>query len=298
MLTDHIIDPELYVILQALKSARRFLHHVSDQVQNQFLDLVAAPPKETLQISAPAEALSHFVNKLQWQIDRRGQIYVDGFLKLDLKFGDWKTIEQCALRSWAQQVSASLSRKDWKQAPELDPVATRKLFKKYAPGDQYILTREICGGFLYQSQKAKFDEETTPACLFYGQPDNAIHRLRQYEATQHIREQHDWCLRQLEERHDVALTLPVAYEEPITEFYRYFFHKKTEVAWVLRPPSPHRRRYYTDGSYQFPTMKNCRWATYSVICEDETLIPTEAAQLLAGRNAHLQVIAIGFCPGR
>ena len=304
ILTKHSIDPELYVIQQAIKSSRRFLHWASRSDCSQFLSLASRPPPEPQSITGPAQALSHYIRRLGWQISKEGMLLLDGFISISLRDGDLTTILEASLQAWMQQMESKLTRQHWRKAGIIDARATAKLISGYDPHDQKLLAREILGSFQTQHQKTHFAENLSDECPLCGMEDSVEHRVLRCPALQKVREPFRSCLQHLEEFHPIRYQLPVLYEEPDFSFHRVLHHRQPELNWIhmdsitmaTTPPT-----FFTDGSCRYPHLPNYRWASFSIIWLDPKLFDMTAQMLFAlppGSMDHFHVAAIGNCPGR
>ena len=300
-LTDRVIDPELYVIQQALRAARRYLNNVHPTTQEQFLALAARRPLAANQIFGPAMALRHYLARIGWTIDRQGNLHIDSFLTLSLQYGDIASILHYSTIAWATTVSERLTRENWRNAPIIDFATTRALFSKIPEEDQRLLAREICGGFLYQGQKGKFDEHVTDECLLCQQPDGPAHRVLHCPATAECRAQHAWVTQQLEEHDPIHVHLPVCFADHLQAFVRLHQHRPLDIAWTDHPRKLDGPRiFYTDGSCQHPQWPHHRWAAFAIVeqvCDPSNFSTLQLIEQMK-QPQHLKIAAIGTCPGK
>ena len=301
VLTEKVKDPELYTIQQAIRAARRYLTNVNEELRTRFLRLASQRPKEGNEIFGPATALRNYLARIGWTLNSHGQLHVEEFLMLSLQFEDLKTLLYYSEIAWAKHVAERLTRANWRNAPAADFVTTRQLFKKFDEKDQKILAREICGGFLYQNQKQKFDSTITDACPLCQQPDNAEHRILHCTATQDIRDQHQWVVEQLHEFDPIHLHLPICFDDHMHGLLRVWQHQDMNLTWTDHPRcNSGKRRFFTDGSCMFPRSPGHRWAAFSIVEQVAPLTPQDARQFIQNPDepVHLKIAAIGHCPGR
>ena len=300
--TKRVQDPELYVIVQALKAARRYLHHSNEMQQVQFLRLAAQAPPLAQHIYGPAQALRHYVQRLGWLIDRSGFLHIDGFLKHSLMNDDLHTIIAYAKQAWMEDVCLGLTRKNWRNAPQIDAPATLALFAKFSDHDRKLLARECIGSFHTQTQKAKFDQHTDESCLLCGQPDSLEHRLFECASTLAVHEKFPGLVEQLLEQDPIIYHLPLVYEEPNMEFHRFLHHQMIELNWETPSQTPERRGiYYTDGSCVHPQHPGLRWAAYSITWDGATAQEAKNIDWLHMNfdpSPWHKVVALGTCPGK
>ena len=75
-----LIDPHLFVILQAIKEARRFLFRSSDETKAAFLRIASTPQKTIGRSAGPASALKEYLHRIGWIMDKDGNIQVTNML--------------------------------------------------------------------------------------------------------------------------------------------------------------------------------------------------------------------------
>ena len=81
-LTPKIIDPQIYVIYQALCAARYFLITAPIEQQRIFCNIVATHTGTHSDCHGPAGCLKYYIMKFGWQFTDTGQIHIDIFSQL------------------------------------------------------------------------------------------------------------------------------------------------------------------------------------------------------------------------
>ena len=294
-------DPELYAIQQALRAARRYLHNIDDSARITFFHLAAKPPREAQYITGPAQALSHYLRRVGWQLNRQGELLVDGFLSLSLMTADWRTIQRYLQRDWMAKVQDELVRPVWRKAGVIDAQATIAELSKFPDSDQKLLAREILSAYQTQHQKTHYDDTITDLCVLCGEEDSVEHRVLWCEQMKSIRNKYENILQMLQERNPLHVNLPVIFEEPDYCLHRVIFHAPLELAWQpFAVSEKHPPRFYTDGSCKFPHEPNHRWASFSIVWEDPEALNWSHDNLMQLKPLEipfLKVVAVGSCPG-
>ena len=233
--TPRIQDPEVFAIMQAIKSAHRFLHHVSAEEQQTFFQIAAMAPKLANQITGPAQALRHYVQRLGWQIDRAGMLHIDGFLKLSLMWADQTQLILSVHKAWMENLTHELTRKNWRNAPQIDPHATLMCLRKFSDQDRKILAREMIGSFHTQEQKSKFDDHTDVSCLLCGMQDSLEHRIFECSSTSAVLDKFPEVVQFLLEHDPILYHLPMIFEEQHHELHRFLHHQQVPVSGKIHP---------------------------------------------------------------
>ena len=296
-----VTDPELWVICQAIKAARRYLQYADEECQMKFLHLASRRPMLAQQITGPACALAHYLHRIGWQLTQDGQLLMDGHMQLPLLTCDFASIIEAARAAWGKHVAMMLTRKEWKQALPIELELTGKQMWQRSNADRQMLLREITGSFMFKQNQQKFDLQEDDLCELCNAPDSLEHRIYECPNLEDARTNHTWILQRLQELDRQVLHLPVLHQEPLDDFWRFMHYRTVKTEVQIYPEPVPRNKYYTDGSCYFPAIPKVRWAAFSVIQEIQTLVPSTANELLqqpADDPGHLHVVAVGLCPGK
>lgn len=74
LLDENLLDPVLYAVLLAIKTAQRFLVKCTPEEQAEFLSVAATFSGKTSQVRGPASALKANLLRLGWGIGRDGTL--------------------------------------------------------------------------------------------------------------------------------------------------------------------------------------------------------------------------------
>ena len=299
-MADKLMDPEVYVILQALRAARRYLHSATDDWKQSFLSLASRRPLEAQQITGPARALRHYVQRLGWSITKQGNLLIDPWTSVSLVNMDFGLLKLLVERDWAEDISRSLTRNHWRNAPALDCSTTVNLCKTFNDTERACLVRELSGGFLLQSRKAKFNDDLDESCPLCGQEDSTEHRVLYCPALEEARLRHCETIQWLQEMGPIHLHLPFAFQHADSQMTSTLLRAQPMPDLHFATSCTSRPRFYTDGSCLHPSHPQIRWAAFGIVQDlrnptdwsyEDLLHPPEDRQMF-------HVVAVGLCPGR
>eukprot|EP00438_Fugacium_kawagutii_P027902 Skav231448 [mRNA] locus=scaffold1847:479032:487080:- [translate_table: standard] len=186
-----LLDPELFVIRQAVLAARRFLIQASDQTKAQFLEVATQHSGVTHKCRGPAGALAHYLNRLSWTLDAQGYLHVDAFRKFKLVELSARKITDFLLHAWsADLLTLHSSRKAWRGHAPIHPQETQRVISSFDTKHHKALLNELSGAFQTASQQAKWDAQTSPERAYCGEHDTREHRIFSCAATLHVRDEH------------------------------------------------------------------------------------------------------------
>ena len=275
-LSPTLVDPELWVIQNAIKEARLFLLQADPALVSLFLRMAAHHQVRYNLIVGPAMALSAYLAKLGWTIDQQGCIHCPNFNHLHLIHCNQEELMLATERAWMEHVSLCVSnRHHLRNLPRIDNRATVKVFQAVPPEKQRSVGLDLCMGYMVNEQKAHFDEFQDAHCQFCDQADTVMHRVLHCQATQVVRAKYPAVCDFLQD-HDVIHTLlPAAYADPEVDFHSFVFEKYPEPQCQPLPYTP--RFLFTDGSCKMPANPNHRWASYAVVATpyDLSQVPCE-----------------------
>eukprot|EP00438_Fugacium_kawagutii_P005392 Skav210137 [mRNA] locus=scaffold1493:168850:173052:- [translate_table: standard] len=262
ILTSSLQDPEQYVISQAVIHARMYLSVASDAEALEFYNLVASVDRPPQSIMGPAGALSFYLAKLSWQLDRQGWLLVDAFFRLHLLYSDLADILRAVEQAWLDLVALEVSsRQGCKHMPPLDRRLTTTVFSRMGSDGKHALALELTGAFMTGEQKHHFLDDGA-LCPFCSQVDSKEHQLLHCPATEVVRHTHaDTC--EMLDQHDLIYTLqPAVFQNSQFSYIRMLqFHLPEADLQVTQA----RYGFFTDGSCQQPTSPFHRWGAYAVV---------------------------------
>eukprot|EP00438_Fugacium_kawagutii_P005229 Skav208686 [mRNA] locus=scaffold6485:5455:10449:+ [translate_table: standard] len=284
-----ILDPELVVILQALKAARSYCMSVSDADALQFLRDAARFLGHPVAAFGPASALSLYVAKLGWQLTATGSLIIVGSPDLDLRHTNWPVIFEQAVDSWMEHLALQLTNRHGLQAaPPVQRDLTVRIFQQLPESHQPTVALAIVGGYMLNSQKQKF-EAHDGHCDLCGQPDSYEHRTLQCPMTDHVRQKFPEVLSFLREHDPIYLQLPCLFRFELLEFVKHVRVSFPELS-VTIPAQGLPDFVFSDGSCHHGNHPECSYAAFALVYP---ILPT---QELLGLCHHTpsQILAKGF----
>ena len=300
-MSDKVLDPEVYVILLALRAARKYLQQASDEWRESFLNLAAKRPLEAQHITGPARALRHYIQRLGWSITRAGDLLIDPWTTLNLRDADFPLIRTLVERDWAAGISLCLTRKDWRNAPPLDSFSTTRLCRTFTDAERGLVVREQCGGFLIQARKTKFNPDLDELCPLCDMPDTVEHRVLECPALDTVRLTYQDVLAWLKEMDPIHLHLPFAFQSHEQQMTTTMLRVLPGPDLCIRREQQPRPKFYTDGSCLFPAHGIVRWAAFAIVQdlrEPEEWTGKDLVELSFTDTTAFGVVAVGLCPGR
>lgn len=215
-----LLDPGLFVILQSIKSARRFLLRADEQQKQSFLYLASRPSEYVGFAKGPASALREYLLRLGWTIDRNGMINVSAFLKFDILHTSFQRFLFFAIKSWQETlVVLHTSRFGIFNLHPISRPDTIQLLDKFSSKQRILLLREIAGAFQTNSQKAKWTSDTDEKCQFCKQAkDTRTHRVLECPVFDATRDTHKPIVEKLINEQSCLPELPVVMQHHREEF--------------------------------------------------------------------------------
>eukprot|EP00435_Cladocopium_sp_Y103_P039596 s1134_g10.t1 len=275
-LSPTLVDPELWVIQNAIKEARLFLLQAPSDLANLFLRMAANHRVRSHLIVGPAMALNAYLAKLGWSIDQGGALHGVHFNYLHLLQSNQEQLMLAAEKAWMDHVSLSVSnRHHLRNLPRIDNRATIQIFQTIPPDQQRTVGLDLCMGYMLNNQKAHFDDNQDAACQFCDMPDTVQHRVLHCEATQVVRTKFREVCAFLSDHDLIHTLLPAVYADPEVDFHTLIFEKYPEPQCSPLPYKP--KFLFTDGSCKLPTDPAHRWASFAIVTTrfDLAQMPTE-----------------------
>eukprot|EP00438_Fugacium_kawagutii_P029393 Skav213045 [mRNA] locus=scaffold844:829204:837168:+ [translate_table: standard] len=311
LLSKHVTDPELFVILISVKACRVMLWSMSSEERAAFCTHVARHPATYHSVKGPAGVLAFNLLKLGWTLNARGDILTHTVVKLHLWFDPWQDIQSFALISWMQHVVQDvLTRPDLAHIPVPDIEATVRQLGKREPADQLKLSYSLTGGHML-AQQAQHFAGVEDVCRFCGGEDTIEHRLLACEPLNHVRAAHPAVVEFLTSHDPSHLALP-----------SIFLDAHWELQWLIADnlPEPDLNDqvlaaiehmvqqgqapwFYTDGSCTVVEHRLHACAAYAVICHAPIDLSeqTRVVEAFAAKPKipdSFRVLATGVCPRR
>eukprot|EP00438_Fugacium_kawagutii_P034466 Skav200259 [mRNA] locus=scaffold128:285689:290281:+ [translate_table: standard] len=290
-----LIDPELTTVKMALLHARDFLMFAQPDQQTTFLHLAATFSKMPGQASGPATALTCYLAKVTWFIDRAGTLETPFDVPLHLLNSNVEDLLFFLEHSWMLIVADQVNtRQGMRGAPAVNRPRTLKAFGHITPEFQITVGLDMTGGYMLNGQKQKFADLPDDACVYCSQPDSHSHRVLECPATGHIRTTFPEVTEFLEEHETLHTILPLHYQHPETSGLWAMLYCLPEPEFT---PHANARLIFTDGSCLNPHSVDHRIAAYAVVSptvSDDELFAyrTAPAAWLLQHCFHVHAVAL------
>ena len=293
-----LIDPSLWIILQALEAARRFLWQITPTEQKAFCRVLALHSGNSNACKGPASCLKHYLLRLGWTVSADGLIHVSAFVSLSIFTASKQAFRFWALQAWQQELISFTDRKALKGASPINLTDTRAVLRKLPAGKFARVLQEISGAFQTASQKQKWDPSTGGECIYRQHADSRKHRIFECPATEHIRDRYRSVVEFWLFQSDIVHELPVIFLDTQYELLQTlhwtqpaasFDPKLVETLQQLCAEgfSP---TFYTDGSCQYPTLPTVSFAGFSIVLD---LCFNDQDRIAAAKGFHVT----GITPG-
>lgn len=150
-----LLDPSLYVILRALREARRYLFRCDADMKRKFL-FVASRPQRVVGLSlGPASALREYLLRVGWFLDKDGNIGVTSHLTFNILEVSFKRLKRFLMLEWQRQlVKMYTQRFHIFSFPPISRDDTIRVLEKFPPKQRLDLLKEICGAFQTKYQQS------------------------------------------------------------------------------------------------------------------------------------------------
>ena len=151
-----LVDPEAYVIQQALRSAKKLSLRLIPSEMQEFYRLASHASSHPSHIRGPASALRGYLERVGWQLTQQGQIITASGLNLHLEKTPFQVIQSILYQDWMRDlIPMSSTRTTLKGSPIPDRKLTIQVLSSLEPQAQRGVLREIAQSYQLETQKAK-----------------------------------------------------------------------------------------------------------------------------------------------
>eukprot|EP00438_Fugacium_kawagutii_P005146 Skav207840 [mRNA] locus=scaffold3025:85744:89028:+ [translate_table: standard] len=267
-------DPFVYVIVQALKQAKAFMH-THPASQHDFVRILAIPDNRS-KVHGPASALREYLGRVGLGVDKRGFLFGGPSDGLHLVDSPLRDLVQEVTTEWQQHLLLfNTERTGIGMQLRIDGIGTGRLLSEFSDDQRLLLLREISGGFQTQLQKSKWDVHTSDQCQWCnGAQDTRAHRIFSCPAFAQVRLPHEDLLSRIQEDFEFLANLPtlrVQGQHALVRLMSSVFPEPElapaqcdQILGLYGEATP---VFYTDGSCAYPDQPVIRFASYSVIAD-------------------------------
>ena len=299
VVSKHLIDPFLWVILCMLRSIRR-LAVISIERAKEFLAFVVSC--NGIYPFGPATTFAKYLDVLQWSVDQDGilQVYFDN--SVNILTDSAKSIKRVVSRAFHEFVFQQVDNRRGIPTDRVDVELLHSIFTKLSDEEQKILLLNLVGGYQTNTIKAMWDSSIDTKCDCCDQQDHVDHRMLYCPALQHIRDQHSEAIQILSEHRTswIYHPFPTLCQEcrVVEALNRCVTIPYPEVLEQIEHPS--HLNMFTDGGCEFPTDYTSRHASWAVVADfspsDETAIDAsiQAKYDQAYQHPNMRCVATGM----
>ena len=304
-----LLDPGLFVILQSLKAARKFLLQAEEQDRQLFLYLASRPSEYVGYAKGPASALREYLLRLGWTVDKTGMINVSAFLRFDILHTSFQRFVLFAIKSWQETlIVLNTSRFGLFNLRPISRHDTLQQLDKFESTQRILLLREIASAFQTNVQKSKWTGDTDDTCDYCNAAkDTKFHRCLECPCFDGVRQKHQQIVEKLKVAESSMPDLPVVLQHPNEEFLMVTEFCLSELIFPEQVKTycenaTFQINFYTDGSCKHQSDITSRFATYCVVidwCQTDAERIAEAEKFLTTGKPPLtlQIVGLARCSG-
>ena len=304
-LTVSILDPAVYLLVQALSALRRLLQVLPDYGRK-WLELASNIELANRRTIGPATALAKLLKSQARVLRSDGVLKGVGHWRVSLFQSTPKQLRTARQAAWNESLHERICHRNGLQQPVCPcPRLMSRVLNKFPQGAQLHLAHNVVGGFMSRAARAAYDPLVDRACLHCGGVDTKAHRLLECPAMLHVRQPFQDLLQWVCDfsPHWIHAPFPVTHADE--GFLRLLWNSRSlpqppclQNLLQQQPDAEH--CLFTDGSCVYPTCPAARHAAWSVVfCNRSAHVPD--LRVVIDRPDLLQalfpVVAQGLLPG-
>ena len=304
-ITDQVLDPAVYLLVQALCALRRLLRTIPDY-GSRWLQATCAAFSSSGRAHGPAGALAKQLHAQGWVLRPSGQLKGVGHWHINLFASTPKQIRVACQSAWNETLGDRIGHRNGLfQADCPCPRIMRRVLAKFPQGAQLHLARNVVGGYMSRAARATFDPLVEKACPHCGDVDTKAHRLLLCPAMLEVRQPFRALLEWISESAPHWLHAPYPVPHPEEGFLRLLWNSRQlpplpKVDRLLDQQPSREHHVFTDGSCVHPASPAARHAAWSAVLHNECF-PVPDWSLVCVQpellRAAFPVVAQGLLPG-
>ena len=268
-----LTDPEAYVILQAVRAARKYLFAFPQRFEK-FCVMASQANGSSHKVRGPASALKNYLLRLGWSISKQGTLLTNTHLSFHILDTPWPCLKEAILQDWLRDVLVENSERTNLRGL---PIPSRKLtisaIKTIPPPQRRGIVREISQAYQIEGQKAKWATDTDGSCRFCPAVDNKQHRHTSCPAMEHIYDKFPDVMPFLKEQDPMHCDFPAVFLPQQHDFHQFCFFQQwatpiTEEAQLLTTALSEAGNipvFFSDGSADNPEHPELTKAAWSLV---------------------------------
>lgn len=286
---NQVLDPNVWLILQAIRAAQTWLAVQDPDIQATFFKVASQFLGGALAVKGPAAALKCYLRRVDWDISPDGSIHTSAFEKLHLLSDPLAKFNMHLTLAWQRDLlKLYTTRRNWHYLPDISRLDTIQVLRKFEDKQRRQLIRHS-GAFQLETQKQQWTT-ATDQCQFCGETDSYAHRLLNCPTFADVREPYLPLLKYIDEHETHHADMPVVFVHPESDAHR-LLHAAEPAAIIAdairsecesRAAAHEQIHIFTDGSCQHPSSPTTRYCAFSGVLD---LLHADADRVDAAERA-------------
>ena len=274
LVQENLDDPEVFVILNSVRSAKAMLWSLSNLEQQTFLKVASQANGGCAKNQGPASALKGYLLRIGVQITPTGDLLFISGATLNLIHTPFQVLRNHIRDEWLRDLPLlTTERTSIRLAPMIHRRLTQQALAKFPPNQRIGLLREICHTYQTQQQKKHWTGQDTDQCPYCTANDSKRHRATQCEALKEVYINHESVIQEMEELHDIHFDLPVIFSSPLQDVFVQSNHNPAETIFVpsseafvqQQIDNGNRPVFFSDGSCFETTTPGMGLAAWAIV---------------------------------
>ena len=306
-----LVDPELHVIINAVRAAKNMLHLQTQEQQDLFYKIASQAKGTCASSRGPASALKGYLERLGITLTPNGTLMLISGVNLHLRDTPFPTIKKFLKEEWMRDLPIMTSeRKTVIHAPMISYRHTQQIIQKFTIADQKRILHDVCASYQMQDQKAHWTEQQSDQCPFCTNADSRRHRATACPALQDVYDRHSAVITNMSDCNDIHFDLPVIFHSPYNDLFQQCNFTPTPVEFTAASTAEIQRQlqngvrptFFTDGSCFAPNMPAMAMAAWSIVLSNITEEVDKQRIVDLGVNADnlsssFSTVAVARCHG-
>lgn len=155
LLSEHVIDPEIFLIEQSIKSCRQLLHVLPTQERKAYFHIASRHSAEPLQVHGPAGALAYNLAQIGWSVDKNAHLLTDTAIEFNLLDENLHTIRAFLRTQFVQHfLQTRVIKPKLRHIPPPDAPLTIGILKEFPPSEANFVLSSHGGKHASQPDEA------------------------------------------------------------------------------------------------------------------------------------------------
>ena len=272
IVSKYLIDPELFVILESIRSFRRLI--CQDHTKALIAFQMGIENQNRIPYG-PATSFCKYLGRLSLELQADGQVIGPNNTKFHMLNDSFQDISRHVKRLWNKVVTENIAHRRGLGECELDFPLTRQVYEKLPSSERKIILMNMIGGFQTNVIQAKWNTTVSNKCPLCDGIDDQKHRFLFCPAVAHIRENHQKACNILTHDRPQWIYNPIArlcdHEDVLRQLVGAI--PQNFSSCEVQPNNSH-LRFYTDGACNNPTEESIRIAGWAVVCDSSPNVST------------------------